>query len=254
MKAAVRQVALVTGAGRGIGRAIALRLSDEGTAVGVNDVDADAAERTAREIQAGGGDALAVGGDVAASREVVDLVERLEAALGPPTILVNNAAAMTMAPLDELEPPEWRRVLATNLDGAFYCTRSVVPGMLRAGLGRIVNIASDWGVRGAQDASHYAASKGGLISFTKAIARELSPHGITANAVAPGPVDTPQLEVDAAHDGRSLDEMRARYAAQAPLGRIGLPTDVAATVAYLVSDAAACVTGQVLGPNGGVSM
>lgn len=179
------------------------------------------------------------------------MVECVRAELGPPTVLVNNAAAMTMAPLLELELDEWRRVLRTNLDGAFYCVRAVVPGMLAAGFGRIVNIASNWGLHGAPGASHYAASKGGLVSLTRALARELGPHGITANAVAPGPVDTPQLDVDARYARVEREELRAAYASAIALGRIGRPDEIAAAVAYLVSEPAGCVTGQVLSPTGG---
>lgn len=246
-------VALVTGAGRGIGQAIALRLASDGLAVAVNDIDAAAAERTAADARAGGGRAVAAPADVSDAAQVTELVRRLASAVGPPTILVNNAAAMTMAPLAELDRAAWRLVVRTNLHGAFHCARAVVGAMKEVGFGRIVNIASDWGLRGAAGASHYAASKAGLVSFTKALARELGPAGITVNAVAPGAIDTPQLSVDAAYAGVSPAEIRARYAQETPLGRIGRPDEVAATVSYLVSDRAACVTGQVFCPNGGSS-
>lgn len=234
-------VALVTGAARGVGRAIALRLARDGHEVaGLDLAPADAV-------------ALPVVADVSDPAAVEEAVARAVETLGPPLILVNNAATMSMAPLAEVDPREWRRVLATNLDGPFFCTRAVVPGMVEAGFGRIVSIASEWGVRGAPAASCYAASKGGLIAFTKAAARELGPAGITVNAVAPGAVDTEQLEVDAAFAGVSREEIVGRYAAETPLGRIASSEDVAAAVAYLVSELAACVTGQVLQPNGGTT-
>lgn len=248
-----RAVALVTGAGQGLGRAVALRLACAGSPVAVNDLNAAAAEETAQAVRSAGQETLACPGDVGDPEAVRELVERAAKGLGEPRILVNNAAAMTMAPLAKLDLATWRRVVGTNLDGTFHCTRSVVPAMLEARWGRIVNIASGWGVHGAANASHYAASKGGVISFTKAIARELGPAGITVNALAPGPIDTPQLEVDAGDGGVSLEEIRERYAGDIPLGRIARPEEVAETVAYLVSDAAACITGQVLCPNGGAS-
>lgn len=244
-------MALVTGSGQGIGRAIAVRLAARGMQVAVNDLGAAGAAQTAEDIRRSGGTAIAVTADISDPRDVDAVVSSTRAQLGPPSVLVNNAAAMSMVPLADLAIDEWRRVLRTNLDGAFYCLRAVVPDMREAGGGRVVNIASAWGLTGAARASHYAASKAGLLGLTKAAARDLGPDGITVNAIAPAAVDTPQLEVDARDAGVSVEEIRARYATTTAIGRIGTPEDVAAAVAYLVSAPAGCVTGQVLCPDGG---
>lgn len=158
---------------------------------------------------------------------------------------------MVMGGIDEVGPDAFWKVIDTNLTGSFNCIRACASAMADAGFGRIVTVASGWGVTGWPRPSAYSASKAGLISMTRAVAREFGPHGITANAVAPGVVDTPQLDVDAGDAGVSAAEIRARYGAEVPLGRVGRPGEVAAVVAHLCSEAAGTITGQVVPVAGG---
>jgi NAD(P)-dependent dehydrogenase (short-subunit alcohol dehydrogenase family) len=229
------KVALVTGAAGGIGRAIVARLSADGwTAVPATHRDGPFAADLA---------------DPAAARS---LVQRAVAATGRLDLLVANHAAMTMAPIEEYDIDDWWRVVDTNLGGSFHLARAAAPHLRNAG-GSIVFIASEWGVSGWPQASAYVASKAGLIGLTKALARELAPR-VRVNALAPGVIDTAQLQVDADALAISLAEMKSRYAAAAPLGRIGTTAEIAASVAFLASDEAGYYTGQVLSPNGGTTM
>jgi NAD(P)-dependent dehydrogenase (short-subunit alcohol dehydrogenase family) len=189
--------------------------------------------------------------DVADSRAVDDMVARVRADLGPVSVLVCNAAHMVMGGIDEVGPDAFWKVVDTNLTGSFNCIRACAPAMAGDGFGRIVTVASGWGVTGWPRATAYSASKAGLISMTRAVARELGPRGVTANAVAPGVVDTPQLDVDAGDAGVSPAEIRARYGAEVPLGRVGRPEEVAAVVAHLCSEEAGTITGQVVPIAGG---
>lgn len=245
------RVALVTGAGQGIGRAIAAVLAEHGAAVAVNDLHAATAEETARAIREAGGSAVAVAADVARADEVRRMVEATAAALGGVDILVNNAAYMSMAPLVDLPEAEWDRVLAVDLKGPYLACRAVLPGMLARRWGRIVNISSEWGVTGAAGATHYAAAKAGLIGLTRSLALEVAGQGVLVNAVAPGVIDTPQLQVDADHAGRPLQAMKEVYATAIPVGRLGRPRDIALTVLLLTLEAGDFYSGQVLMPNGG---
>ena len=239
-----RRVALVTGAARGIGRASALRLAAEGYAVAVNDIAfEDRLEELAREI---GG--LPVPGDISGSEPIA---LRVAAELGPVSALVANAAFMEMGMLLEQEPGRWWRHIDVNLSGHFRLIQQVIPAMREAGSGRIVIIASGWGVTGYPGASAYAASKAGLIALAKGLGRELAPSGISANAIAPAYADTEQLEVDAAEAGIPLAEIRERYRALIPVGKLASPEEIAATVAFLCGEGGAFV-GQVLQPSGGV--
>jgi NAD(P)-dependent dehydrogenase (short-subunit alcohol dehydrogenase family) len=234
--------ALVTGAGQGMGAAIAERLARDGHAVAVNDIVADNARATADRI---GGTAHPF--DVADPDAAAAAVE----AIGPVDLLVANHAYMTMAPFESTT--DFDRTIAVNLLGTATLIELVAPGMRERGFGRIVVIASEWGVIGWPNATAYAASKGGLIALVKSAARALGPHGIAVNAIAPGITDTPQLQVDADDAGISLAEMIERYAADVPLGRVGDPADIAEVVAFLCSEPAIALVGQVLQPNGGTT-
>jgi NAD(P)-dependent dehydrogenase (short-subunit alcohol dehydrogenase family) len=239
------RIALVSGAGQGLGRAIALRLAGEGAHVAVNDrLQSERVDEVVRETRG-----------VAAIADVSDpdAVDRMVSALGDVDVLVANHAYMSMAPFTEHEPDDWWRNIEVNLSGTFFLVRAVLPGMRRRGRGRIVIIASEFGVVGWPNATAYAASKTGLISLTKTLGRELAPEGVLVNAVAPGIMDTPQLDVDAADAGVSPEEIRRRYAAESPIGRIGRPEEIAALVAFLASDAAGAFVGQILQPNGGTT-
>lgn len=241
------RVATVTGGGSGIGRSISLWLGRAGVSVGVLDINRSAAEQTAAEIDAGGSRAMAVAADVADADAVRAAVDQLRAALGPVHILVNVAGIGAFVPLLEMRQAEWDRMIAVHLTGTFNCTRAVVPDMLAAGWGRVVNTASVAGLNGGGPGlSHYAAAKGGIIAFTKALAHELGPSGITVNCIAPGLIDTPMVA-----GAMVSPEVRKLAIDGAPVRRIGLPDDIAAAAAYLVSEEAGFVTGQVLSPNGG---
>jgi 2-hydroxycyclohexanecarboxyl-CoA dehydrogenase len=242
-------VALVTGAAQGIGRATALRLAAVGATVAVND------RRSSRELDGlaktcGGVPAVA---DVSDPEAVGEMVARVEGEVGPVGLLIANAAYMSMGPFLEQDEAEWWRQIETNLSGTFYLVRSVLPGMRRLGGGRLVIISSEWGIIGWPNATAYAASKAGLISLGKILGRELAPENIITNVIAPGVIDTPQLENDARDAGVDLEEIKARYAAETPLKRIGRPEDIAATVAFLAREGATALVGQVLQPNGGTT-
>jgi NAD(P)-dependent dehydrogenase (short-subunit alcohol dehydrogenase family) len=233
------RVALVTGAATGIGAATADLLERRGFRVARN------------HLPGGAADGYSAPADVADSAAVDDMVEQVRADLGPVEVLVCNAAHMVMGGIDEVGPDAFWKVIDTNLTGSFNCIRACAPAMADAGFGRIVTVASGWGVTGWPRASAYSASKAGLISMTRAVARELGPHGVTANAVAPGVVDTPQLDVDARDAGVGPAEIRDRYGAEVPLGRVGRPEEVAAVVAHLCSEEAGTITGQVVPIAGG---
>ncbi len=242
-----QRVALVTGGGSGIGRSISLRLARDGLAVAVLDLNEPAAEATVAALSGGGGRAVAVGCDVADSAAVGAAIERVRATLGPVQIAANVAGIGAFAPLLEISDADWQRMLAVHLSGTFHCCRAALPDMLAAGWGRIVNTGSVAGLNGGGPGlSHYAAAKGGIIAFTKALAHELGPAGITANCIAPGLIDTPMIAA-----AFVSPELRARAIEGAPVRRIGTPDDIAAACAFLVSDEASFVTGQVLSPNGG---
>jgi len=230
--------ALVTGAGRGIGAAIAARLAADGADVVLADVDGQAVERQAHAL---GQNSLAL--DVTD----VEAVAREVPPLGPLAILVNNAGVDDFGYFTELTPARWRRVLAVNLEGVFACTHAALPAMQTAGYGRIVNVASEAGRIGAKGNAAYAAAKGGVIAFTKSIARENARFGITANALAPGPIDTELLR----HmEPRAIDVITR----QTQLGRLGTPEEVAAAVSFLVSADAGYITGETLGVSGGMAL
>ena len=242
-------VALVTGAAQGIGRATAFRLAADGATVALNDREPS---RALEEVAASCG-GVAAAADVSDPEAVAEMVTRIEKNVGPVGVLISNAAYMSMGSFTEQDEADWWRQVNTNLSGTFYLVREVLPGMRRLGRGRIVLVSSEWGVVGWPNATAYSASKAGLISLGKTLGRELAPENIITNVVAPGVTDTPQLEVDARDAGVPLEEMKARYAAQTPVGRIGRPEDIASTVAFLAREGSSALVGQVIQPNGGTT-
>jgi 3-oxoacyl-[acyl-carrier protein] reductase len=236
--------AIVTGAGSGIGAAVAARLAADGYAVLVNDLHRERAEETAARIAAAGGRAAAAAGDVSREEDVDAIVAAARAAFGPVGLLVNNAGFIHQGLFETLTPADFDRMMAVHVRGSFLMTRAVLPAMLEAGEGVIVNVASQLGQIGGIELVHYSAAKAAIIGMTKALAREVSARGVRVNAIAPGPINTPLVL------GLSED-WRRRKAAELPLGRFGEPDEVAAAVAFLASPGASLFVGQTLGPNSG---
>lgn len=241
------QVSVVTGGAQNIGKAIAMTLARAGSDVVVVDVDLEKAEETASEIRALGRGALALRTDVTSSEETADTVEKVLEKFGRIDILVNNAGITRDNLLLRMKEQEWDAVLAVNLKGTYNFTKAASRCMVKARSGRIVNIASVIGVMGNAGQANYAASKAGIIGFTKSVAKELASRGVTANAVAPGFIDTAMTQV-------LSDEVRAGLKEQIPLKRLGASQDVADVVTFLVSPAASYVTGQVINVDGGMVM
>ena len=242
MSVAVK-TAVVTGAGSGIGRAIAIRLARDETAVGVWDLNGEAAAETAKMIIDAGGKAIAVAADCADAAAIKDAAAKTRAAFGPITILVNNAGIAPFIPYLEIPDEVWDRVIRINLKGPHLCCREVIPDMLAAKWGRIINITSSSTQSGSTNHAHYVASKGGLLGLTKALALEFAPTGITVNMVPPGFIDTPMLRASPVN----IDA----YAASMPMKRVGKPEDIAAACAFLASEEASYMTGQTISMNGG---
>lgn len=239
------EVAIVTGASRGIGAGIALKLAQAGAKVVVNYHRQKAdAEQVAAACEAAGSAALAVGADVGDETSVQNLLQAATA-LGSPSILVNNAGIALDKLLMDTSVEEWNQVLTTNLTGPFLCTKAILPHLLRRQWGRVINISSIWGISGAAGESAYSAAKGGLITWTKALALELASSGITVNAIAPGAVDTDMLLHLSADDKAALTE-------QIPARRLGSPEDIGSVAAFLASRGASYLTGQVISVNGGI--
>jgi 3-oxoacyl-[acyl-carrier protein] reductase len=238
------EIAIVTGAGSGIGRAVAHRLASDGMAVVVNDLHDERAQSVAREISAGNGVAKAIAGDVSREDDVATIVAFARSAFGDCGVLVNNAGIVHQARFVDLTPADFDRMFAVHVRGAFLCTRAVLPAMIARGRGVVINIASQLGQIGGVELAHYSAAKAAIIGMTKALAREVSGQGVRVNAVAPGPINTP-LVVALSQDWR-----RAK-AKELPLGRFGEPDEVAATVSFLASAEASLYVGQTLGPNSG---
>ena len=240
------KVAIVTGSGQGIGRAIALKLAEVGAAVVVNDIS-EAIEAVAEEIRTMNRQSLAVKADVSSAEDVAGMVETTMATYGRIDILVNNAGITRDHLLLRMTDDDWNNVLKVNLNSVFLCTRAVLRHMVKQRWGRIVSIASVVGVVGNPGQANYAATKAGIIGFTRTVAKEVASRGITANAIAPGFIETgmtQQLEED------WQQELRKRI----PVGYIGSPRDVAEAVAFLASEEARYITGQVLGVDGGMAV
>ena len=243
-----QRIAIVTGAGQGIGRAIALGLAREGARVAIADVNEESANTVKNEIEASGGRALAIRTDVSNEKSVQAMVEKSLKEFLRVDILVNNAGIFPTSPVEEMSEEDWDRVIGTNLVGAFLCARAVVPKFLEQGTGRVISITSGRAFQGAKNGAHYAASKAGIIGFSKSLALELAPHGITVNVICPGITDTAQPR------GHQTEEQIYAQAQRIPLGRIGQPEDLVGPAVFLASDAAAFITGQTLLVNGGSIM
>jgi len=241
----MKQVALVTGSSRGIGRAIAAQLAREGYAVCVNYLEQrEAAEKLVEQLRAEGGQAIAVQADVADRAAVEAMVRITEETFGPVTLLVNNAGISRQGLFQDVDDALWDRYFAVNVTGARNAIRAVLPHMLHEKTGCIVNITSIWGLRGASCEVTYAATKAALVGLTRSLALELAPSGIRVNAVAPGCIETDMV--------RALgQETREMLVEQTPLGRLGTPEDIAHAVSFLASDKAAFFTGQILTADGG---
>ncbi len=250
----IDSVALVTGSSRGIGKAIAIKLAQNGFRVAINYYNkADEtnnraqAEEVWQIITEGGGAGIVLGADVSDSAEAVQLVDKTVESLGRIDVLVNNAGINKDQLLIRMNDAQWHEVINTNLSAAFYCSKAAIKYMMRKKQGRIINISSVVGIAGNAGQAHYAASKAGLLGLTGTIAKEYGPRGITANAVAPGYIESDMTE-------KLPAEVQAKMAEQIPVGRLGRPEDVAEMVSFLASPAAAYINGQVIRVDGGMSI
>jgi 2-hydroxycyclohexanecarboxyl-CoA dehydrogenase len=243
------RTALVTGGGSGIGAATCARLAAEGARVAVTDLNPDSARAVAGEV---GGNAYEL--DVRSDESIAAAVGAAESDLGPVDVLVNNAGYDEFQFFVRTDPPLWDRILAVNLRGVLAVTHAVMPGMQERGYGRIVNVASEAGRVGSHGSAAYSAAKGGVIGFTKAIAREGARRGVTANAIAPGPIETPLLMSAPTALGDMGERIVEAMIGQTVMRRLGKPEEVAAAIVFLASDDASYVTGQALGVSGGLAM
>ena len=244
------KVAIVTGGAQGIGEAIVRRLASERASVAILDVQLEKAQGVADEIGSGGGSAIAVRMDLADSQSVKRAVKEVEDRFGRVDVLINNAGWDKMAPFVRLEEELWDRIIAINLRGPITIIRAVLDGMIDRNYGKIVNIASDAGRVGSTGESVYSACKGGMIAFTKTLARELIRYNILVNCVCPGPSDTPMIASMAEENPRLVEALQNAI----PMRRLGKPEEVAFAVAFLASDEASYITGQTLSVSGGLTM
>ncbi len=249
----MNRVVVITGAAGGIGSALSRRFVADGAVVAILDVDAARATSLASELSTDGSRARAYGLDITDIAAVYDVVELIEQELGPIDVLVNNAGWDLAGPFVDSDPELWSKIIAINLTGPLNMHHAVLQGMTTRGRGRIVNISSDAGRVGSSGESVYSACKGGIISFSKTMARELARKQINVNVVCPGPTDT-ALFRDFAGEGESGDRLRSALTRSIPFGRLGQPEDIVGAVIFLASDDAAFVTGQVISVSGGLTM
>lgn len=245
------RTAIVTGGASGMGKATSLRLARDGCAVGVLDIDGAGADAVTAEIVAEGGRAIALVADVGHREQIEAAVARARAKFGPVTIVVNNAAVESFAPVSDVSDADWDRLMAVNLKGAFILIQAALPDMMSAGWGRVVNISAFGAQIGAPNMALYTATKGGVISMTRSMAVELGRHGITVNSVSPGFIDTPMAR--RAIDGDLFPVPYEQILAAYPIPRLGRPEEIAAACAFFASDEAGYITGQLLGVNGGAA-
>ncbi len=252
------KIAVITGAGQGIGEGIAERLAADGATVVVLDVNAEAAAKVAARINSSGSHAMGLGVDVGKRDAVIEALVKVNNSLGPPDILVNNAGIYTSSPLTEVTEEEWQRTINVNLSGVFFCSQAVAPHLIEKRYGRIINISSTGGKIGWPRNHAYCASKAGVIGLTRVLALDLAPYNVTVNAVCPGNTNTAMLKVvdenicrtEGLERGSFLLEQLTRI----PLGRYAEPADIAALVSFLSSRDASYITGQAINADGGIVM
>jgi 3-oxoacyl-[acyl-carrier protein] reductase len=244
------RVAIVTGAARGIGAAIAHRLAADGLSIGVVDLDEQGSARTAKEITENGGRAFPIGADVTDETAAIDAVQQTAAELGPVNVLINSAGIIRDNLIFKMSTADWDAVMDVHLRGAFLMTRAAQTHMTQAKWGRIINISSTSAL-GNRGQANYATAKAGLIGFSKTLALELGKFGVTANAIAPGFVETDMTQATAARQGIDYEDWKLTVARDIPVGRIGQPEDIAAVASFLCRDEAGYVSGQVIYVNGG---
>ncbi|WP_040795741.1 MULTISPECIES: SDR family NAD(P)-dependent oxidoreductase [Nocardia] len=248
------RVALVTGGAQGIGEGISRKLAAVGFRVAVADLNLEAAQQTAKEIEAAGGAAVAISVDVTDTASVRAAVEQVTTELGPIEVVVNNAGWDDFMKFLDTDEAFWDKILEINFKGALRVNHSVVPGMIERGFGRVINIGSDAGRVGSSLEAVYSGAKGGIIAFTKTLAREVATKGVTVNTVCPGPTDTPALRKFADNSGQDADKVIGGMTRSVPMKRLALPADIAAAVAFFASDEAGYITGQTLSVSGGLTM
>lgn len=249
------RVVFVTGAAQGIGRGIATSLVEAGHRVAIADINLDVASATAHDLSADGGRAVAVACDITSTDSVRAAVAEAEERLGGPIeVVVNNAGWDNFMPFLKTSEDFWDKVLEINFKGALRVIQATVPGMVERGFGRVINIGSDAGRVGSSLEAVYSGAKGGIIAFTKTLAREVATKGVTCNTVCPGPTDTPALRTFTEGSGQDAEKVLAGMTRAVPMKRLGTPADIGPAVAFLASDGAGFVTGQTLSVSGGLTM